>query len=90
MNIFVEHHNWIWNKKQGGWSGNVAKVFDSKENFDKYVLNQKKKHPYDDITYFIYESLNGKKGDALAHLNFNGVQFNAININSKWLKFCNQ
>lgn len=87
MQIYVEHHNWVWSKKQGGWSGTTVKIFGSKEQFDKYVLEQQDKHKYEEITYFIYECIDGKKGDVLAHLTYNGLQFEGVCINPKWEQF---
>lgn len=87
MEIFVEHHNWRWNKKKGWWSGSTTKIFKNKKSFDSYVLNQKEKYPHADITYYIYEHINNDKGAILAHLEYNGRQFNGLCINSKWNEF---
>lgn len=90
MKIYVKHHNWRWNKKQGWWSGDTIKTFNSKSAFDKYVSRIKEKYPHNEITYFIYEYLDGVKGDILAHLSYNGIQFEGARINPKWEEFCNQ
>lgn len=87
MQIYVEHHGWRYNKKQGYWGNKIHKVFKTKKSFDKYVEKIRSERPYDEITYYIYKAVDGKKGKVLAHLEYNGRQYHGTLIDKEYENF---
>lgn len=89
MQVYVEHHSWR-KKSKTRWSGNIVLKFKNLSSLEKYIIDMYDRYPNEDISYSIFECLEGPKGELLAKLHYKKQKFNLVCVSNKWRKFCYQ